>query len=211
MKTDDLIDLLAADNGTPRPDLRLRLLAAAFGGAALSFPLLLLFYGIRPNLAEAVLDWRVATKFAVALALAVTGALLALRLARPVPERGAWLMLLPAPLILAVAGTVELAVNPMGSWPDLALGHYASACLMGVPLLSAIPLAAILWALRDGAPAIPAQAGVAAGAMAAGLGSALYALHCPDDSPLFLAIFYGMAAAAIILAGRAGGARMLRW
>jgi hypothetical protein len=177
----------------------------------LSFLLLLFIYGIRPDLGEAVPSWRVATKFAVALALAATGALLALRLARPVPERGAWLILLPAPLILALAGVAEMAVNPMGSWTDLALGHNAPACLMGVSLLSAIPLAAILWALQGGAPAIPAQAGVAAGAMAAGLGSALYALHCPDDSPLFLAIFYGMAAAAIILAGRAGGARMLRW
>jgi hypothetical protein len=211
MRTDRLIDLLAADNATPRPDLGLRLLAAAFGGAALSFLLLLLFYGIRPNLAEAVLNWRVATKFAVALTLAATSALLALRLARPTPERGAWLILLPAPLILAIAGIAEMAVSPPATWPYRALGNYASSCLVAVPLLSALPLAAVLWALQSGAPAFPAQAGAVAGALAAGLGSALYALHCPDDSPLFLVVFYGIGTAAVILAGRMGGARALRW
>jgi hypothetical protein len=211
MKTDHLIDLLAADNAAPRPNLRLRLLGAALGGSALSFLLLVVDYGIRPNLAEAVLNWRVATKFAVALTLAATGAVLTLRLARPMPERGSWLILLPAPLILAIAGIAEMAVNPPGAWPSLAIGRYGTACLVAVPLLSALPLLGVLWALQSGAPAFPAQAGVAAGAMAAGLGSALYAMHCPDDSPLFLALFYGMGTAAIILAGRAGGARMLHW
>jgi hypothetical protein len=52
---------------------------------------------------------------------------------------------------------------------------------------------------------------VAAGAMAAGIGAAIYALHCPDDSPLFLALWYVMAVTAVILAGRAGGRRLLRW
>jgi hypothetical protein len=211
MKTDDLIDLLAADNAAPRPDLGLRLLAAAFGGAALSFLLLMLEHGIRPNLADTILNWRVATKFAVALTLAATSAVLVLRLARPMPERGAWPILLPAPLILVGAGIAEMAVSPPGAWPSLAIGRYGTACLVAVPLLSALPLAAVLLALQSGAPAVPAQAGAAAGAMAAGLGSALYALHCPDDSPLFLALFYGMGATAVILAGRAGGATVLRW
>ncbi len=211
MKTDDLIALLAEDNAAPRPDLRLRLAGAAVAGAALSFLVLLSVYGLRPGLVDAVLTWRVATKFVVTLALAATSAALALRLARPVTERGAWLMLLPAPLILLCASMIELAVSPSEAWGRQALGNYSIACLIAVPLLSAVPLGAILWALQGGAPAVPAQAGAVAGAMAAGIGAALYALHCPDDSPLFLAIFYSIGAMVIILAGGISGARALRW
>jgi hypothetical protein len=211
MKTEDLIQLLAADNAAPRPDLRMRLMAAALIGAALSFAILALGYGMRPGLGEMMLTWRVALKFVVFLSFAGAAAALALRLAGPIPQHRAWLMLLPAPLLLALAGCYDLAVTPPGSWGRQAFGAYPLPCLLSVPLLSALPLAATLWALREGAPAVPAEAGAAAGAMAAGIGAAIYALHCPDDSPLFLAIWYVLATAIVIVAGRAGGARILRW
>lgn len=212
MKTDALIEMLASDVGAPRPDLRRRVMAAAALGAGLSVGIMLLVYGVRPALGAALADWRVATKFAVSLAFAASGAALALHLSRPETDTArAWLILSPGPLILAAASLCELAVTPMAAWPRQMLGNYSMACLIGVPLLSALPLCAILWALRDGAPGIPAAAGAAAGAMAAGIGSAIYALHCPDDSPLFLALWYGLGATAIIAAGRASGARLLRW
>jgi hypothetical protein len=210
MRTGTMIDMLASDLATPRADLRLRTIAAAALGAGLSVGVMLLVYGARPEIAAALGSWRVVVKFAVALTLVATGAALALRLARP-EAQGGWLILAPAALILAAAGLGELAVTPPGFWPRQALGANSMACLIGIPLLSALPLCAILWALRDGAPGIPAQAGAAAGAMAAGIGAAIYALHCPDDSPLFLAIWYGLATAAVIAAGRLTGARLLRW
>jgi hypothetical protein len=212
MKTDDLIQLIAADHAAPRPDLRTRVIAAALIGATLSFGVLLLGYGLRPELGSALLTWRVATKFAIALTVAVTGAALAYRLTRPEADTGsARLILAPAPLILAMAGIGELASTAPGSWAQSAVGANPYACLLGVPLLSALPLAGILWALRDGAPAVPAQLGAAAGAAAAGIGAAIYALHCQDDSPLFLAVWYVLATGMVVAAGRAGGGRLLRW
>ncbi len=211
MKTDDLIQLLAADYAAPHPNLPARLAGAIAAAAACSFILLALAYGVRPNLAAVAFGWPVALKFIVSLSLAITSAALALRLVRPVVERRVWLLLIPAPLILALAGLYDLAITPPATWEKQAIGAHPLACLLSVPLLSALPLAAILWALRDGAPAVPADAGFAAGAMAAGIGSAIYALHCPDDSPLFLAIWYVLAAALVIAAGQLGGARLLRW
>lgn len=42
-------------------------------------------------------------------------------------------------------------------------------CIVSIPVLSALPLAAILWALRQGAPSSPAAAGAAGGLMAGAL------------------------------------------
>ena len=212
MKTDDLIRLLAKDHAAPRPDLRTRLLFGALAGAALSSGVVLLGHGVRSDMGALLSNWRLMVKFAVALSFAASAAVLSLRLARPfAADRRAWLILLPGPLILAVACLVELIVMPPDAWLRRAVGENALTCLVSIPLLSALPLAGIMWALRDGAPASAEQSGMAAGAMAAGIGAAIYALHCPDDSPLFLALWYTIAAAAVLIAGRAGGGRLLRW
>ena len=47
--------------------------------------------------------------------------------------------------------------------------------------------------------------------MSAGVGALLYATHCPDDSPLFVAIWYGSATAIVVAIGALAGARLLRW
>jgi hypothetical protein len=54
-------------------------------------------------------------------------------------------------------------------------------------------------------------AGAAAGLMSAGIGGLLYATHCPDDSPLFVVLWYGCATAIVVAGGALAGARVLRW
>ena len=80
-----------------------------------------------------------------------------------------------------------------------------------IPALGLGPLLAGLWGLRSSAPERPAMTGAVMGLAAAGVSGTLYALHCTDDSPLFVAIWYGIAAAFLSLLGAALGARMLRW
>ncbi len=212
MKTDDLISILASDNAAPRPHLGMRLAAGALIGAAVSAIAVLLVNGARADLSELFTNWRLMVKFAVGLGFAASAAMLSLRLARPF-SAGAqtWLLLLPGPLILAAACLAELMLTPPESWPGRAAGANALFCLVSIPLYSALPFAGIVWALREGAPASPGQAGMAAGAMAAGIGAAIYALHCPDDSPLFLALWYVLAAVVAILGARIAGGRLLRW
>jgi hypothetical protein len=53
--------------------------------------------------------------------------------------------------------------------------------------------------------------GAAAGLGAGGLGAALYALHCSDDSPLFVAAWYSLAISIVAFAGASAGPRFLRW
>ena len=78
-------------------------------------------------------------------------------------------------------------------------------------LFAAAPLTAILMVLRSGAPRSPALAGAAAGLLAAACGATLYAFHCFDDSPLFVAAWYTLAAAIVVVVGTLVGHRLLRW
>jgi hypothetical protein len=91
------------------------------------------------------------------------------------------------------------------------VGSNASICLTMVPLLSAPLLVAALLTLRHGAPTRPLLAGALAGLLAGGLGATLYAAHCTDDSPLFVATWYTLAIALVTLMGTAVGYRLLRW
>jgi hypothetical protein len=77
--------------------------------------------------------------------------------------------------------------------------------------MAVAPLAAVLTALRVGAPYSPGTAGAVAGLLAGSLGATLYALHCTDDSPLFVALWYSPPIALATLAGAAAGSRLLRW
>jgi hypothetical protein len=91
------------------------------------------------------------------------------------------------------------------------VGHNAMVCMVLIPALSALPLIATLFALRHGAPTSPTLAGAVAGLLAGGIGATLYATHCPDDSPLFIATWYVIAISAVTLIGAIAGARLLRW
>jgi hypothetical protein len=91
------------------------------------------------------------------------------------------------------------------------MGQTALACLVSVTVLSALPLAVGLWLMRHGAPTRPALSGALLG-LAAGAGvTAGYALHCPDDSPLFFVLWYGLAMCLPTGFGALLGHRFLRW
>jgi hypothetical protein len=72
-------------------------------------------------------------------------------------------------------------------------------------------LAGALMARRHGARARPAVAGAVAGLLSAGLAATLYASHCTDDSPLFVATWYTIATALMAAIGALVGAKLLRY
>lgn len=213
MKTEDLIRAMVADNPTRRPPITrtvgLALLAGTVAGALLFAATI----GLRSDFWWSVVNSpRFVFKFAVTLALVVPSYLLVRRLARPDAEAGAlkWLLLLPV-LMLAAGVLVEMGLIPRDHWPVYAVGTNAMACMSLIPVLSLGPLVAILYALRQGAPAHPAMAGAVGGLLAAGIGATLYASHCADDSPLFVSIWYPIAICAVAGAGALIGSRILKW
>jgi hypothetical protein len=214
MKTNDFISALAQDHAAqPQPQpLRwtfLTAMAAGLGVAVVAFALTL---GFRPDLASAIQTWRYDFKFVVTLTLAVTSARLVWRLARPAAEcHSAELALAAAPLLLFGAVLYELWAVPASSWLPRAIGSNSVACVISITFLSIGPLAAAFYALKHGAPLRPGLAGAAAGLLASALAATLYAAHCPDDSPLFGAIWYTAAMALVACAGGFAGRRFLRW
>jgi hypothetical protein len=102
-------------------------------------------------------------------------------------------------------------VVPASRWGAVAVGSNAAICLTAIPLLSLPLLAAAVVGLRQGAPTRPGTTGAVAGLMAGSLAAALYATHCTDDSPLFVALWYGIALAMVTLAGWVSGRIWLRW
>jgi hypothetical protein len=214
MRTSELIDALIEDHAA-RPkagSLRRTFFAAmtaGFGVAAATFALTL---GVRPDIASAIETWRYDFKFVITITLAVTSARLVWRLARPAADpRPAALAMAAAPLLLLGAVLYELLVTPQAEWLPRALGAHPVPCMMSIALLSLAPLAAAIYALRRSAPLKPGLAGAAAGLLANALATTLYAIHCPDDSPLFGAIWFTLSFGIIALLGMFAGRRVLRW
>ncbi len=212
MKTDDLIAAMAADSATVSEPIGRTVWLGAAGGAVVAALILYFGLGLRPDLLAALESPRFLFKYVLTLTLFAAAMALVLHLARPGPVRASWLLALAAPpALLLLASIAELIVVPSADWGQRLVGTNALVCMVLIPSLSAAPLVALMLALRQGAPSYPALTGAAAGLVAAGIGATLYATHCQDDSPLFLATWYVLATAIVTLAGAILGARLLRW
>ena len=212
METDQLIRTLAADNAhRARPVgsvLALALLAAAPVSVAIFFTGL----GVRPDLMSAMRNPFFDLKFAVTLALAIPAIAISLHLSRPEASlKGwAWLLLLPAGLLVAGL-TGEMMMPHRLPMMTRLVGSNSLVCLTAIPLMSLPLLAAALIGLRHGAPTRPALTGAIAGLLSAGLAATLYAAHCTDDSPLFVATWYTIATALMTAIGALAGSKLLRF
>ncbi len=212
MRTSELIAALAADP-VPEPiRLERRVPAAILIGLIGSLAIYALLMGPRPDIAEAARTLRFNLKFVDAFAFALPSLLLMLKLARPDAKPRAIALWLLAPLILLAAGVVvELIVVPRDEWLSRLVGHHSMFCMRMIPTLAAPILAALIVALRAGAPLRPALTGALAGAASAGIAALIYASHCPDDLPLFVATWYPLATLICMGVGAIAGRRFLAW
>ena len=213
MRTEDLIKAIAADAKSIEPPVA-RTLAAAVGVGALIAALALYgTFGIRENFMDLIVSSpRFIFKFILTLSVAIPAFVLVRDLARPdfSPGRHLWWLAL-APVVLAIGVAGELISLPADAWAANMVGHNAVFCLIVIPLLSLAPLAAVLYALHRGAPTHPVIAGAVGGLLSAGIAATIYAAHCPDDSPLFLAAWYTIGIVVITGLGALLGPRVLRW
>ena len=116
-----------------------------------------------------------------------------------------------APALLAIAVVGELLLLPSETWTAGAIGTNSLICLSYIPLIGIGPLMIFLAALRHGAPTRPALAGAVAGLVSGGIAATFYAAHCTDDFPLFVAIWYTIAVAALTAIGAVGARGLVRW
>jgi len=212
MRTDDLIRVLASDQPVPTRSTAGWMMLCVPIGFAVSAVLFSVALGPRPDIATAATTTRFVLKVVEMLLLAGATAVLALRLARPAASTsGAALVVLCAASLPVLAAALELLLVPSAQWSARLVGSNSRICLTAIPLLSLPLLAAVLYVLRQGAPTAPGLAGAIAGVLAGAAAATLYALHCTDDSPLFVVTWYSLAIAGVTLLGWALGRYALRW
>ena len=156
MRTSEFIAALAADP-VPEP-IRLgrRVAVALVIGLVGSLALYGLLLRPRPDIDEAMRTMRFGLKFVDSFAFALPSLLLTLRLARPDARPRALALWLIAPFLLLAAGVVaELLLVPQSEWMSRLVGRNAMHCTTMIPILAAPILAALIVALRAGAPSIP--------------------------------------------------------
>ena len=212
METEQLIRTLAADNAHRARPVGFMLTLALLAAAPVSVAIFVASLGVRPDAMTAMHNPFFDLKFAVTLALAIAATAVSLHLSRPEALLRGWalLLLVPAGILAAGIGGEMMMPQRLPMMTRL-VGHNSRACMMAIPFISLPLLAGALVGLRHGAPTRPAVAGAVAGLMSAGLAATLYASHCTDDSPLFVATWYTIATALVTAIGALAGSRVLRF
>lgn len=212
MKTKELIDALAADVTVVTPLWNRNAIILIFSGVVMSVLIFSVFLGTRPDMTSAISDPHVIFKFIFAGAVILFAGLVASAVLRPDQNFALHWRWLGLPFIALLFGVIgQMITSPADVWWSGMMGRYPDACLKNIPFLASGPLAGLMLMSRRGAPSNPALAGLLIGALSGGFGAFLYALHCPDDSALFVAAWYSLAILITSAVGAAIGTHVLRW
>ena len=212
MKTQDLIGLLAQDPVPAGLSVRQQLTRAWMWAALVCGALLLVFWGLNPQLAEMAHQPVFLTKILWLASLMGFSAQGLLRLARPGISAGhTWAGMGLSLLAMVSLGLVQSLQTHAGERMALWMGTSWEVCTISIVALALPVLAALLWALRQLAPTRPALTGAVAGAMAGSLAASIYSLHCTETGFGFFALWYVLGMAMVTLLGAVLGLRFLRW
>jgi hypothetical protein len=213
MNTDALIEALSRDVEPVRKHaLARRLLLGTLGGGAISLLLIGMLLGFRADLRPAMYGFAFWMKWGYTISIGIGSLVLVSRLARPGPVKLArfWPLLTPF-VALAAVSIAEMAHAPPGEWLAMWLGHTWRICPWLVLALSAPIYVGLLWSFRRLAPTRLRAAGAAAGLAAGAWAAALYCLHCPEVSALFVLTWYTLGIGLASALGSLVGPRLLRW
>ena len=213
MSTDSLIDTLSANLRPVRRFAVGRRIALGIGaGAIVTVMLIIMALGVRPDLGLAMRGYSLWMKWIYTLSLSLCALFMVMRLARPngTDLRWLWLMAIPVGLVATIGG-LELAHTPSRDWLAMWLGHSWKICPWLVLSLSAPIFVGLLWSVRRLAPTRLRAAGATAGLAAGSCAAALYCLHCPEVSAIFVLTWYTLGIALAAGIGALLGPRLLRW
>lgn len=213
MKTDRLIDALSTNlEPVGRGGVGRWLALALATGGLVTFCAMLMTVGLRVGGDNSGHLGFLAAKLAFALSVVATGAIFLIRSIHPGRDgRKSLLLFLLLILPVGLMGIAALALGQPDTVRSVIFGAQWMTCLCCIPLFTIIPFVSLIWALRKGAPTSLRRTGAMAGLVAGAIGAAAYAFHCPEDSLLFIAVWYSVAIAACASVGALLGPRLLRW
>lgn len=212
MNTQDLIGLLASDPLPAQAPSRRQLPVALLVGGLVCTGLMLVLWGINPDMDELATHPAFVTKMLWLIALMAFSVDGLQRLARPGMKAGhtGWGLGLSM-LAMVSLGWIQTLQTPAGERNAQWLGSSWQVCSSSIAALALPVLAALLWALHQLAPTRPTLTGAVAGVMAGSLAASVYSLHCTETSFAFYSAWYVGGIAAVGLLGALLGTRFLRW
>jgi hypothetical protein len=212
MKTRNFINMLVEDYNVKCHAFYKQSIINIALGIAFSFVIFNIFFQIRNDFYFAIFQPFVIFKFF--FTACIIGSLYPILKSILFPENNLYSKLywLCLPILILLIGVVfQLFNSPEYEWYSGMIGLYPLQCLKNIPILSLGPFIAILLFIRGHAPTQPALSGALSGAISAGIGSLMYAFHCPDDSALFVATWYSFAISIMTIFGALIGFKWLRW
>ncbi len=213
MRTDDLLDAMAADlRPTPRGAMTLRLAVGAAAGGAVALLLVICLLGLRGDLIEAIGGAFIWIKAGYTVLMAAVAFWAVSRLSRPGGRADAapWIAGTLVLGFVAAAG-MELVSTDSSHHAHMVHGNSFSYCLSAIITLSIPVLAAMLLAMRAFAPTQPTLAGLAAGVFSGAVAATVYGLSCAESTATFVATWYTLGMVLSGALGAAAGRWVLRW
>jgi len=213
VRTDDLIAILARDEGAVDRGHSRGRLAFLLAGSILATGLLMaLTLGIRSDLASMMRLPMFWVKIAFPTLLALAALEIYWRSAHPGRRLGRAPLGVAIPVVAmaSFAMLVLFRADP-GNREVLLFGTTWRTCPFNIALLAVPVFVGSLMFMRQLAPTRPRLAGAACGLLAGTTAAVVYALHCPEIGAPFIAVWYllGMLLPAAI--GALVGERLLRW
>lgn len=210
---DSLIDSLAADlrpvsRGAVPMGLLLALVVGLVAAAAVMVPWL----GLRSDYPQAFLTPTFWGKFAFTALLMLAGFLAALSLARPNGRlRGAMMLAFAVIAVTGGMGLMQVMLTHSESVRALVMGGTALVCPFYIAILS-VPIHIVTTlAMRRFAPTNLPAAGFAAGLLAGGAASFVYAFHCGENGLPFITLWYTAGVLIPAFVGALIGRWTMRW
>ena len=213
MRTDQLIELLTADlKPVDRGRISRALIMALAIGATAAFSAMFLFLKPRHEMFDSRNLIFLLAKLLFTLGVVASAAMFLPRFARPGTDGRSILPFVALPFVAIIAlAAAALASSHWSTWGNMIVGKNWLTCFFSIPLFATVPFAAVVWALRIGAPTDRTRAGATAGLVAGGLSAAACALPCADDSFPSIALWYGLMIGICTSFGARLGPRLLRW
>jgi hypothetical protein len=209
-------DLIARLTGELKPVSRTAVLERVGTGLGISLVasavLMVLWLGMRPDLAEASTTMMFWTKFTYTLILAVAGGWAVKRIAHPLGSIRVNLGLMAATIVvMIVLAFAQLAMTPPEEHMAMLKGRTITVCTFNIVMLSLPLLIGAFWVLRGLAPTRLTLAGAAAGLAAGSIASLVYSFHCDESAMPFIAVWYTLGVLVAGLIGAITGRFILRW
>jgi hypothetical protein len=167
--------------------------------------------GFRPDLWLAMQSSEFWMKLVYTLSIAAIAISATARLARPNSSKPKLWLIAASIFLLLCISIAELIAAPRAEWMSMWLGQTASRCPFLVFGLSLPIFAALLLSLRQLAPTQLRAAGAVTGLAAGAFSAAIYCLHCPEVSAIFVLCWYSLGILLATAFGALAGPRFLRW